>query len=56
MVSAKIAVLAVLGFSATTFANIYPDIDPCTPAPPLDGEYQGEYGKHIQIMQVNPNN
>ena len=55
MVSAKITLLAVLGFSATTFANIYPDIDPCNPAPPLEGEYQGEYGQHIQIMEVEPN-
>jgi hypothetical protein len=39
-----LALLAVLGFSATTLANIYPDIDPCQPAPPLEGEYQGEYG------------
>jgi hypothetical protein len=40
-----IALLAVLGFGASTLANIYPDIDPCNPAPPLEGEYQGEYGQ-----------
>jgi len=49
MVSAKIALLAVLGFSATTFANIYPDVDPCNPAPPLEGEYQGEYDTRQRV-------
>jgi hypothetical protein len=42
-----LSVLAVLGFSASALANIYPDSDPCNPVPPLEGEYQGEYGKHI---------
>jgi hypothetical protein len=30
--------------SATALANIYPDIDPCNPYPPLEGEYRREYG------------
>jgi hypothetical protein len=48
MVSA-LSILAVLGFSASALANIYPDNDPCNPVPPLEGEYQGEYGKHIDF-------
>jgi hypothetical protein len=55
------AVIAIIGFrfvyaekllatklnlsSASTFANIFPDPDPCNPYPPLQGEYRGEFGK-----------
>jgi hypothetical protein len=44
-----LALLAVLGFGATTLANIYPDLDPCNPVPPLDGEYQGEYDIRMDV-------
>lgn len=49
MVTAKYTLLAILGFSATTLANIYPDIDPCNPYPPLAGEYQGEYDIRMDL-------
>jgi len=48
----KAGILAIIAFSTATFANIYPDEDPCNPAPALEGEYQGEFETRMDLADA----
>jgi len=45
----KSAILAILAFGTASLANIFPDQDPCNPAPALEGEYQGEFDARMDL-------
>lgn len=54
MLLTKAGILAILAFTKASLANIYPDEDPCNPAPALEGEYQGEFGKMAHEHRNEP--